>query len=65
MLLKNNRPVLVVSDDTLTEDEIRRKIRPVTDEYPRGQQITEIFLRSAPIPRTATGKIQRYKINVQ
>ena len=65
VLLKNNRPVLVVSDDTLTEDEIRRKIRPVTDEYPRGQQITEIFLRSAPIPRTATGKIQRYKINVQ
>ena len=65
VLLKNNRPVLVVSDDSLTENEIRRKIRPVLDDYPRGQQITEIILRSAPIPRTATGKIQRYKINVQ
>jgi long-subunit acyl-CoA synthetase (AMP-forming) len=65
VVLKNRKPVLVVSDDTLTEEEIRRKIRPVIDEYPRGQQITEIILRSAPIPRTATGKIQRYRINLQ
>ena len=65
VVLKNSRPVLVVSDDTLTEEEIRRKIRPVIDEYPRGQQITEIILRPAPIPRTATGKIQRYRINLQ
>lgn len=64
VLLKNNRPVLVVNTERMTEEEIRRKIRPVTDEYPRGQQITEIVLRSSPIPRTATGKIQRYKINL-
>ena len=64
VLLKSGRPVLVVSDDMLTEEEIRRKIRPILDEYPRGQQITEIILRSAPIPRTATGKIQRYRINL-
>lgn len=65
VVLKNSKPVLVVSDVTLTVEEIRRKIRPVIDEYPRGQQITEIILRSAPIPRTATGKIQRYRINLQ
>ena len=64
VLLKSGRPVLVVSDDMLTEGEIRRKIHPILDEYPRGQQITEIILRSAPIPRTATGKIQRYRINL-
>ena len=64
VVLKNSRPVLVVSSETLTEEEIRRKIRPVTDDYPRGQQITEIILRSSPIPRTATGKIQRYKLNL-
>ena len=65
VLLKNNRPVLIVNDDTLTENEILRKIRPILDDYPRGQQITEIFLSASPIPRTATGKIQRYKINIQ
>ena len=64
VLLKSGRPVLVISDDMLTKEEIRRKIRPILDEYPRGQQITEIILRSAPIPRTATGKIQRYRINL-
>ena len=64
VVLKDNRPVLVVNTGEMSEEEIRRKIRPVTDEYPRGQQITEILLRSAPLPRTATGKIQRYKINL-
>ncbi len=64
VLLKNGKPVLVVSDVFLTEEEIWDKIRPVIDEYPRGQQISEIILLSTPIPRTATGKIQRYRINL-
>ena len=64
VMLDHGRPVLVVSEPALTEEMIRQKIRPVMDETPRGQQITGIILRNAPIPRTATGKIQRYKINI-
>lgn len=64
VLLKEGRPVLVVSGTAYSETEIREKIRKVMDDTPRGQQITEIFLRQSPLPRTATGKLQRYKIGI-
>ena len=62
--LKGGRPILVIYAPENTEAEIRKAIRPLTDELPRGQQITEIILRATPLPRTATGKIQRYKIHI-
>ncbi len=64
VLLKDDRPVLVIQESGMSDSEIRSTIRPVMDDLPRGQQITEIIFRSAPLPRTATGKIQRYKIHI-
>jgi len=56
--------MLVLCGEAEEEEAVRKKIPPVMDEYPRGQQIAGIVFRSTPLPRTATGKIQRYKINV-
>ena len=64
VVLKDGRPMLVLCGEAEEEEAVRKKIRPVMDEYPRGQQIAGIVFRSTPLPRTATGKIQRYKINV-
>ena len=64
VVLKDGRPMLVLCGEAEEEETVRKKIRPVMDEYPRGQQIAGIVFRSTPLPRTATGKIQRYKINV-
>ena len=64
VLLSEGRPVLIVSGCEKPEEEIWQLIRPVLESYPRGQQIREIITRDAPLPRTATGKIQRYKITL-
>ena len=39
------------------------KIRPVLEERPRGQQIVKIIFQAAPLPRTQTGKLKRWKIS--
>ena len=64
VVLRSGKPVLVVGNSSMTESEIMKAIRPVLDSYPRGQQICGIVLRDTPLPRTATGKIQRYKIEI-
>ena len=64
VVLRGGKPVLVVSGCSLTKDEILKAVRPVLETYPRGQQISDVVFRDAPLPRTATGKIQRYKITV-
>ncbi|MBQ9512069.1 MAG: acyl--CoA ligase [Lachnospiraceae bacterium] len=43
-------------------DEIMRRIRPINDEKPRGQQISTVFVTATPLPRTATGKIKRWEL---
>ena len=60
--LKDGALTLVIYDKAGTKDEILKKIRPVTEQYPRGQQIRKIILTSDPLPRTATGKLKRYEI---
>ena len=42
--------------------ELLKKIRPVMEKLPRGQQITDIIVTEGPLPRTATGKLKRWEI---
>ncbi len=58
--LRDGRPVLVLcgSDKKAAED----ALRPVMARLPRGQQLADIILTDKPLPRTATGKIQRWGI---
>ena len=65
LIYKNDLLYLVISEKAGTEKEITEKIRPVTEQYPRGQQIRRIVTVSAPLPRTATGKLKRYEIAEQ
>ncbi|MBR5738946.1 MAG: acyl--CoA ligase [Lachnospiraceae bacterium] len=60
--LKGNALTLVISEKAGTEEEILQKIRRVTEQYPRGQQIRRIIRVSGALPRTATGKLKRYEI---
>ena len=64
VVLRSGKPVLVVSGKAPSKGEIFRAIRPVLETYPRGQQISDIVYWETPLPRTATGKIQRYKISL-
>ncbi len=59
--LKGSRPVLIYSGDAEIAD-LSRRLRPVMAQYPRGQQIAEIFIVTDPLPRTATGKIKRWEL---
>ena len=58
--LRGGRPVLVLcgSDKKAAE----AALRPVMARLPRGQQLADIVLTDKPLPRTATGKIQRWSI---
>ena len=51
---------------TLTEqadrDELQSRLRPVMEQLPRGQQISNILFVNEPLPRTASGKIKRWEI---
>ena len=64
VLQKEQGPVLVIHDKsgTLTRKDVLGRIAPVMAEYPRGQQIKEILFLDSPLPRTATGKVQRHLI---
>ncbi len=64
VVLRAGKPVLVICTDFLTKEDVFKAIRPVLDSYPRGQQISDVVFRESSLPRTATGKIQRYKITV-
>lgn len=61
VILKNSRPVLVYSGAGEPE-EILRRLRPVTEELPRGQQLAGVLVVNDPLPRTATGKIKRWEL---
>ena len=68
--LKDGRPVLILcrsecggaSDDLQDKDELYRKLKPVMEKLPRGQQITDIIFTDGPFPRTAAGKLKRWEI---
>ena len=61
VILQNSRPVLVYSGEGDAE-ELLRRLRPVTENLPRGQQLAGVLVVNEPLPRTATGKIKRWEL---
>ena len=61
VILQNSRPVLVYSGEGEAE-ELLRRLRPVTEALPRGQQLAGVIVVDEPLPRTATGKIKRWEL---
>ena len=61
VILRDSRPVLVFSGEGEAE-EILRRLRPVTEKLPRGQQLAGAIVINEPLPRTATGKIKRWEL---
>ncbi len=59
--LRKDRPVLVFSGKAEKAD-LEKKLRPVMEKLPRGQQITDILITENPLPRTASGKIKRWEL---
>lgn len=59
--LLDDRPVLVYSGQA-NRDELQSRLRPVMEQLPRGQQISNILFVNEPLPRTASGKIKRWEI---
>ena len=53
---------LAVHTKEMTADDIRKMIGTVLVRRPRGQQIRDIRILEAPLPRTATGKIKRWEL---
>jgi len=60
--LRQGRPFLVCSGQA-DEQELREKLRPLMARFPRGRQLAGIKLISAPLPRTATGKLKRWELD--
>lgn len=61
LTLQDGRPILIYCGEG-EEKEILEKLRPITQNRPRGQQITRVIFQNQPLPRTATGKIKRWEI---
>ena len=59
--LKNGRPVLILSGPA-DREAIIKKLQPLMETLPRGQQITDVIILDEPLPRTATGKLKRWEI---
>ena len=59
--LLDDRPVLVYSGQA-DRDELQSRLRPIMEQLPRGQQISNILFVNEPLPRTASGKIKRWEI---
>ena len=60
---EEDRVVLhVFAQGQLTEGEIEKAVAPWQRTRERGQQIARIDLHSAPLPRTATGKVKRWEL---
>ena len=62
LVLRGGRPVLVLPGQARDKQELLRALYPVTCQKPRGQQLGDILFWGGPLPRTATGKIQRWEI---
>ena len=60
--LKNGRPVLLLAEAEVDNKELFYRLAPAMTQRPRGQQLTDIIRLHRPLPRTATGKIQRWAL---
>ncbi len=63
LVLREGRPVLVLGGPEGDRTELVRRLSHVIAERPRGQQIREIVFLGEPLPRTATGKLQRWLLD--
>lgn len=61
VILKNSRVWLVYYGEKDRQD-LWKLLRPVMENYPRNQQVFDIIIVDTPLPRTATGKIRRWKL---
>ncbi|MBQ4303117.1 MAG: AMP-binding protein, partial [Lachnospiraceae bacterium] len=74
VLEKDGRPVLVLSDkEAASAPEshvakvralIQSQLKEIMASLPRGQQLGGILFTAFPLPRTATGKVKRWEINI-
>ena len=65
VVLRDDRPVLILGDEKAesgTRDTTWQKLRPMMEQLPRGQQLTDIIFTEEPLPRTASGKIKRWEL---
>ena len=65
VVLRDDRPILVLGDEKAesdTRDATWQKLRPMMEQLPRGQQLTDIIFTEGPLPRTASGKIKRWEL---
>ena len=62
VILKNGQPVLVLQGDDSRRSAVVEQLKPLMALRPRGQQLREILFVQDPLPRTATGKIQRWEL---
>ena len=61
VILKNGRPVLVISGPVSAEKAVAA-VNEFNTLRPRSQQISGILYTQDKLPRTATGKLQRWAI---
>ena len=65
VVLRDDRPILVLEEkksESESQDIIWQKLRPMMEQLPRGQQLTDILFTEDPLPRTASGKIKRWEL---
>ena len=65
VILRDDRPALILEDENAKHagrDAIWQKLRPMMEQLPRGQQLTDILFTEDPLPRTASGKIKRWEL---
>lgn len=61
---QDGKAVLVLCGAEPDDAAVFAAIEPYQSTHPRGQQIGGVVRRSAPLPRTATGKIKRWELPV-
>ncbi len=61
---KGGAPYLVIKGGASDRAAILSSVRPVMELRPRGQQIRDIIFTPHPLPRTATGKIKRWELQL-
>lgn len=72
LILKDGQAVLVVgscSDNPKIAEDLRSKLLNTIEKYNRplasSQQVRDVIVRAEALPRTATGKLQRYELQNQ
>ena len=59
--LREDRPVLVYVGEG-DKESLWETLRPMMEQLPRGQQLTDILITQEPLPRTASGKMKRWEL---